>query len=245
MLTVFGEVLVLAGLAIGGYLLWEPWQTSVVVANEQRALAAETAAQWRPEQIETPKAETQEKWDGEIPVTPKVGNGEVFGVLYVPAFSATFTNQLAEGTSMGSVLNKASKGIGRYDTTQMPGETGNFVVAAHRSGPITTPFKEVMNLRIGDPLFVETAEGWYTYRFRSLEYVYDYEIEVLWPFPRVAQDTVSVTDQILTLTTCHPKNWGSAERAIAYAVLDDFQPLSAGPPAELLKYNPEVGEVAS
>lgn len=87
-----------------------------------------------------------------------------------------------------------------------------------------------MNLRVGDPLFIETADGWYTYRFRSIEYVMPVSGEVLSPFPWL--DGVAGQDQILTLTTCHPKLSGNTERAISYAVLESFQPTSDGVPAE-------------
>ena len=97
-----------------------------------------------------------------------------------------------------------------------------------------------MNLRLGDPIYIETAEGWYTYRFRSVEYVWPTEFEVINPFPRL--EGVPGEDQILTLTTCHPKDFGSAERAIAYAVFDTFEPTGSGPPAELLEVNSKVGK---
>jgi sortase A len=236
-LTVLGELLFVSGLVIVGYLLWQPWYTGVIVTGEQRSLAAETSEALRASQPEA----ASEQAGGDIPIASTVAANEVFGNMYVPAFGDSFVNRLAEGTSRTEVLNVSEKGIGRYETTQMPGEPGNFAVAAHRSGPRTTPFKEVMNFRVGDPVFVETAEGWYTYRFRSLEYVWPDEVDVLAPFPRL--DGVPGVDQILTLTTCHPKDFGADERVIAYAVLDDFQPASMGPPAELLESHAGLGEV--
>lgn len=160
-------------------------------------------------------------------------------MLHVPAFGTTYANRVAETTDWDTVLNLDDKGIGHYETTQMPGEPGNFALAGHRSGPLINSFREVMNLRVGDPLFVETPEGWYTYRFRSIEYVLPDEVDVLNPFPRL--EGTPGTDQILTLTTCHPKLAGSDERAIAYSVYEGFQPRSAGPPQELVDLNPTMG----
>lgn len=233
-LTVVGELLFTGGLIVVGYLVWQPWYTTTVVVAQQAELSAQTSAELRTAQPAAPVE------PGVIPAAAKVAENEVFGVMYVPAFGPTFANRLAEGTSPRYVLNDGDKGIGRYEKTQMPGEPGNMALAAHRSGPFTTPFRDVMSLRVGDPLFVETAEGWYTYRFRSLEYVLPDESDVLLPFPRL--EGTPGTDQILTLTTCHPENWSIAERAIAYAVLEDFQPSSEGAPAELLEVNPGVGE---
>lgn len=230
-----GELLFVSGLVVVGYIVWQPWYTSTVVVAEQAELSSQVSTRL---QAETP----EEPWDGITPVAAKAPASEDFAVMYVPAFGATFANVVSEGVSRSEVLNVADKGIGRYERTQMPGEPGNFAVAAHRSGPRTTPFKEIMELRVGDSIYIQTAEGWYTYNFRSIEYVLPDATDVLLPFPRVAG--VPGVDQILTLTTCHPKDFGADERAIAYAVLDSFQPTSEGPPEALLEVNPAVGQAA-
>jgi sortase A len=226
-LTVLGEILLLGGLATLGYLVWQPWYTSTVVASHNAAISDELSAQWRGST--TPPVQVTA--DAEIPVISVPAEGEVFGILRVPAMGRDYAYRMAEGTSLELVLNDWELGVGRYSDTQMPGQVGgNTSVAAHRSGPLTNPFREVMNLRIGDPLFIETPEGWYTYRFRSTEYVLPTEVDVLNPFPRLAGE--AGVDQILTLTTCHPKMSGWTERAISYAVLEGFQPAAEGIPAE-------------
>lgn len=234
-LTVIGEVLLVAGVAVLGYIVWQPWHTGVVVVDHQQDLTAATSAKWEAE------AEPRE-FDG-VPVPEQPAESEDFAILRAPAFGTKFANQVSEGTGWWEVLNLEDKGIGRYENTQLPGETGNFALAAHRSGAFISPFREMMNLRIGDPLFIETADGWYTYRFRSIEYVLPNEVDVLNPFPRLEGEPGD--DMILTLTTCHPKLAGSDERAIAYSVFEDFQPRGEGPPAELLELNPTMeGEQA-
>lgn len=234
-LTVIGELLIIGGLGVFGYIAWQSWHTSVQVTAEQTERSAMISAQWR----EAPPRDT----DGTIPVAERPAIGEVFGVLHVPAFGTTFANPIAEGTGWWETLNYDDKGIGHYPSSPMPGEGGNVAIAAHRSGGFITPFREVMNLRVGDPVFVETADGWYTYRFRSIEYVLPDAGQVLLPFPNVEGDPGGV--EILTMTTCHPKMWGSDERAIAYSVFESFQPHSDGPPAELLELNPSLqGEAA-
>ena len=50
--------------------------------------------------------------------------------------------------------------IGHYDGTQMPGEVGNMVLAAHRTG-WGSPFVDANKLELGDSIYVETADGWY------------------------------------------------------------------------------------
>ena len=232
-LTVIGELLLVSGLAVFGYIVWQPWHTGVTVTAKQTALSADLSAQWA---ADAP----QEPWDGVVPVTATPAAAEDFAVLHAPAFGTTYANKVAETTDWWTVLNLDDKGIGHYEMTQMPGEPGNFALAGHRSGPLINSFREVMNLRIGDPLFVETADGWYTYRFRSIEYVLPDEVDVLNPFPRL--EGTAGEDQILTLTTCHPRMAGSDERAIAYSVFEGFQPHSEGRPAELIELNPTMAE---
>lgn len=230
-LTVIGELLLIGGLGVFGYIVWQPWHTGLTVTGKQTELSAAESAKWD-------ESYDASGYDGEIPVTKTPGAAEIFAVLHVPSFGTTYANTVAETTDWWTVLNLDEKGIGHYETTQMPGEAGNFALAGHRSGPLINSFREIMNLRVGDPLFVETEDGWYTYRFRSIEYVLPTETDVLNPFPRV--DGTPGEDQILTLTTCHPKLAGSDERAIAYSVFEGFQPRSDGPPDELVALNPTM-----
>lgn len=233
-LTVIGEILLLSGLGVLGYIVWQPWHTGVTVTAKQTQLSAKDSAAWD----QKAKDVEQPPWDGVVPVPAKPAPSEVFAVLHAPAFGTTFANRVAETTDWWTVLNLDDKGIGRYEKTQMPGEPGNFALAGHRSGPLINSFREVMNLRVGDPLFIETADGWYTYRFRDIEYVLPAELDVLNSFPRLQGEPGK--DQIMTFTTCHPKLAGSDERAIAYSVFEGYQPRSQGPPAELVKLNPTM-----
>jgi len=238
-LTVIGELLVVGGLAVVGYLGWQVWNTEVAVKGKQIELSLQDGQRWIDSAYaEIPEGQKPPVWDGVVPIVPTAKPADVFGVLYVPAFSPTYANRVAETTDWWTVLNLDEKGIGHYENTQMPGEPGNVAFAGHRSGPLINSFREMMNLRLGDAMYLQTPEGWYTYRFRSIEYVLPTEVDVLNPFPRL--DGAPGKDQILTLTTCHPKESGSAERAIAYAVFESFQPLTSGPPAELLSQNPNM-----
>lgn len=38
--TVIGETFILLGVAMLGYIVWQPWYTSIVVQGEQRELAS-------------------------------------------------------------------------------------------------------------------------------------------------------------------------------------------------------------
>lgn len=225
-LTVIGELLLLGGLGVFGYIVWQPWHTGVTVSAQQQELSNEISAGW--------ESQGREGSTDGIPVAERKSGYEPFAILHIPAFGREFKAPVVDGTDWDTVLNSAEMGSGHYPSTQVPGEVGgNFAIAAHRNGPVIAPFREVMNLRVGDPVFAETPDGWYIYRFRSIEYVTPDAGEVLNPFPHL--DGKPGEDQILTLTTCHPKHWGTDERAIAYGVLEDFQPRSEGAPDELIE----------
>lgn len=235
-LTVIGELLLLAGLGVFGFILWQPWYTTTVVSDRQANLASAISAQWQE------KADTTEKITEGIPVAKADGTG-AFGIIYVPAFGREWANQLVSSPNMNKILDNHNYGIAHYNVTRMPGAVGNVALAAHRTGGITTPFHDIDYLRVGDPVFIETADGWYTYRFRDYEYVLPNAVDVLNAFPHL--ENVEVKDSILTFTTCNPKYYGTDERMIAYSVLESFTPRSSGPPAELLKTHPNIVHTAA
>ncbi|MEE2814454.1 MAG: sortase, partial [Actinomycetota bacterium] len=77
---------------------------------------------------------------------------------------------------------------------------------------------------------VETQGGWYTYRFRNLQYVKPSAGDVLLDVPQMPQAAPS--DRFITLTACSPL-YSLAERIVAYGVFESFQPRAEGPPASL------------
>ena len=100
----------------------------------------------------------------------------------------------------------------------------------HKVYDAVAPKVGVPMLHIGDAIVVETQGGWYTYRFRTLDYVSPSGVEVLNAVPAVADG--QPTDRVITLTSCNPL-FSDAERIIAYGVYDSWRPRSAGPPAEV------------
>jgi sortase A len=111
----------------------------------------------------------------------------------------------------------------------MPGEVGNFAVAAHRSA-FGGAMHLINELQLGDAVYVQTSDGYYTYRYRDTEYVAPSEVQVLAAVPNDPDQNAA--DSIITLTSCNPL-YSTAERIIAYGMLESWQPLSAGAPVEL------------
>ncbi|TFC91074.1 class E sortase [Cryobacterium sp. TMT3-29-2] len=236
---VFGELLITAGALVLAFLVWQLWWNDMVMAGQQSEAAAEISQTWidedRSSRDQAPAAPEATEPSKSAPVDfgePVVGeapsNAKSFAVLYVPRFGTDYHRSIAEGIG-NDVLSSSRLGVGHYPGTQMPGEVGNFAVAAHRSAN-GGGMHLINELRLGDAIYVQTADGYYTYRFRDLEYVAPTEVAVLAPVPH--DPDAAPVDRFITLTSCNPL-LSTAERIIAYGVLEAWQPTSAGPPAEV------------
>jgi sortase A len=224
---VLGELLITAGVLVLLFIGWQQWFNDLVVAGEHRDQAAQLSRQLEQRAEEAPPATADQA--GDPPVTAAPAEAEQFANLHVPRFGADYAVPVAGGTSTVRTLNKI--GIGHYDDTQMPGEVGNFGIAAHRT-TYGAPFNGIADLRPGDELYVETADGWYTYVFRNLQYVQATQVSVLQPVPDAPDVAAASGERLITLTSCNPM-FSARERIVAYGVFDSWQPLSDGPPAGL------------
>ncbi|MCU1637165.1 MAG: Sortase [Cryobacterium sp.] len=231
-LGVLGESLITAGALVLLFLGWQVWWNDMVVAASQSSAATEISQGW----IEHARPDPLAPVNNDAPVSygdPVVASApapaQPFAVLFVPRFGADYHRTIAQGTGL-DVLNSERLGIGHYSGTQMPGEVGNFAIAAHRSA-YGGAMHLIHELQVGDPIYIQTSDGFYTYRFRDHDYVPPTAVEVLAPVPNAPG--VAATDRIITLTSCNPL-YSTAERIIAYGVLESWQPTSAGPPAELI-----------
>jgi sortase A len=233
---VLGELLLTAGALVLLFLGWQLWWNDAIMASRQSGAASALSTEWLEQGRGTPTdglASSEPGRDSDAAGTPVVdasehGNGEAFAVMYVPRFGEGSQRTIAEGVGL-DVLNSFELGVGHYPGTQMPGEVGNFAIAAHRSA-YGGGMHEIGRLRLGDAIHIQTRDGWYTYRFRDLEYVTPETTEVLAPVPH--RPELAPTDRIVTLTSCNPL-YSTAERIIAYGVLESWQPASAGAPAEI------------
>lgn len=229
-----GELLITAGVLVLLFIGWQLWWNDMIVAKEQSNAAAEVSQNWIDEArrhseggaTSAPAPGPVDYGDPVVATAP--GDAEAFAVLYVPRFGADYHRTIAQGTGH-NVLNSTTLGIGHYPETEMPGEVGNFAVAAHRSA-YGGGMHLINELQLGDAIYVQTADGYYTYRFRDLEYVPPSAVGVLASVPN--QPDAAPVDRIITLTSCNPL-YSTAERIIAYGVYESWQPTSAGAPAEL------------
>lgn len=223
--SVLGELLVTAGVLSLGYAGWQVWLSDAVLGSEQQQAAQVFAAQLGPVEPAAPSSAALRT--DEPPAETAVAEGESFAVMHIPRLGQ-FQRVIGEGTSR-TVLDSLEQGLAHYATSAQPGELGNFAVAGHRNGQ-GGPFTHLDEMRVGDRIFVQTAEAWYVYEFRNHEYVPPTAVGVVAPVPQ--QPTTPADGRYLTLTTCNPE-WSAEGRLIAYATLVGWQSAQDGMPREL------------
>ncbi len=128
-------------------------------------------------------------------------------------------------------------GAGHVPGTPLPGNNGNFAIAAHRHA-YGGGFENLHTLHVGDHVYIGTKDGWYEYTFRDIQYVQPTQVNVLLPVPM--EPGVAPVDRLITMTTCNPF-FSTAERMIAYGEFDKFYPYAGGPPKQIAKTVAEVG----
>lgn len=135
-----GTVLLLAGLAVAGYLAWQLVGTTWV-AHQRYA-----------DQVSALRL----AWDRGEP-SVDAGHGRVSAVVGLPSLGVHDV-PLLEGTSAEALAS----GVGHFDGTAPPGGRGNFVIGGHR---VThgEPLRDMPDLEVGDEVVVETGEATYTY----------------------------------------------------------------------------------
>ncbi len=223
MLGVIGELLITAGVLVLLFLGWQVWWNNLVLSGQQTSAAASQSQKWLEEAKQTPRP-TPTSSDPARPVDPPVtaepADYEPFAVIYIPRLGADWKRTIRETVDVEQVLNSYDAGVGHYKGTQMPGQVGNFAVAGHDSGWGNT-FIDLSKLRIGDRIYVQTKDGWYTYTFRNFEYVQPSAVQVLLPVPRLPD--AKPVDRLMTITTCNPP-FHAGERLIAYNVFQGYAP---------------------
>ena len=225
---VLGELIFTAGILIAAFMGWKVFLNDAIFSASQTQAAEDLSATWEEETpAEEPEGETPTD-PGAPPVLGDQNDGTAFANIIVPRFGKDFRKPVAEGVGH-NVLNTSRLGIGRYPTTQLPGELGNVVLAAHRSA-YGGAFHNINSLVVGDRVYLETKAGWYQYTYRNTEYVRASQGEVLAAVPH--QVGAQPTESLLTLTTCNPI-YSTAERMIVYTVFDRWYPRAGGAPAEI------------
>lgn len=220
--TAIGEVILLIGIFVAAFTLWNLFVTDIQ-AEKQTAQAIKAF------QAPCPDVTSLDERTTPPPEIGAVTAGEVFATMHVPAWRF-MTIPVKEGTSQ-AVLNTGA--AGHYLNTAMPGQIGNFSVAAHRR-TYGSNFRRVDILKPGDPIIIETKTAWLIYKVESTRIVSPKNLEVIKPNPI---DDSKPSQAYLTMTTCHPE-YGNSERFIVHNIFDHWVPKETGIPKELAKVNP-------
>jgi sortase A len=236
---VIGELLITLGVLLLAFLVWQLWWTDVEGNRAQAEIVRELPRM----PVPTPTASAQsgplvaEPRHDEPPVMAAPDFATTFASIEVPRWDGEPERPISEGTDKAEILD--TLGVGHYVGTAMPGDLGNFSIAAHRT-TYAKPFNRIEELTKGDALVIRTATGeggpgtdtWYVYRVTSTEIVAPTQVEVIAPVP--GEPGAEPTERFITLTTCHPM-YSARERYIVHGVLEYWAPVADGTPAELLE----------
>lgn len=248
-LGVTGEILISAGVLIGLYVVWQLFYTDVQservhdrtldaieweqqptdVVRAVEAAGGDAPAVEVPEIIQTIPDSAKVFSPLGAPVIADPDHASTFGVMYVPRWGDDYAKPIAEGTSRTDVLDRL--GIGHYEDTQLPGELGNFAVAAHRT-TYGRPFSDIDTLQAGDPIVIQTENAWYVYRVTEHEIVAPSYIAAIAPVP--GEPGVAPVAASITLTSCHPR-YSAEQRYIVWGELEYWAPTGQGVPGELVE----------
>ncbi|MGO1508500.1 MAG: class E sortase [Microbacterium sp.] len=228
--SVLGELLLTAGVLVMLFVAWQMWIGDIIIGAQSNSEGQAVSQEWAELPAPEPPPVIEED-DGDVHYEPPLlehpENGMKFAQMLIPRFGADYNVAIAGGTSRPTTLDNGW--IGVYDQSVMPGQVGNFSMAGHRT-TWGAPLNRMDKLRLDDAIVVEAPEGWYTYRFRTLEYVTPDAVDVLLDVPQVPG--AATGERYMTLTACSPL-YSLAERIVGYAVFEGFQPRAEGVPDSL------------
>ncbi len=137
--------------------------------------------------------------------------GAGLGMLSIPAIGLHF--ELVQGTSEASL----AMGPGHYGATDLPGEGGTIAIAGHRTTYLA-PFRDINELRPGEPVTLTMPYGTFTYLVQRSAIV--------------APDDWAITRPVgyerLVLSSCNPL-FSAAQRIVVFARLASASPRDRAP----------------
>ena len=229
---VIGELMICAGSLLGLFVLWQVWWTNLEMSGKQDQEVTATQEQFG----EVPQEKIGQPQEGDPPSSfGQLSAGDTIGLMHIPALDGKQTTVIREGEGL-NVINMG--GYGHYSDTALPGQIGNFSTAIHRDS-YGSRVLHIDQLRVGDPIVVETPDAWIVYKFTDYEIVNPTDVYVVAADPYAAKASpdpnsaaVEPSERYLTITTCHPP-MVSNKRWIVHARYDHWVARADGIPQEL------------
>ncbi|MGW4233803.1 class E sortase [Streptomyces sp. NPDC004980] len=181
--SLFGELLITAGLVLGLFVVYSLWWTNVLADREADKQGNSVRDRW----AGGPGALDTKDGIGFLHV-PAMKNGEVL---------------VKKGTDPETL----NHGIAGYYTdpvkSALPSdEQGNFTLAAHRDGH-GAKFHNIDKVKKGDAVVFETKDTWYVYKvYAELPETSKFNVDAIAPVPK--ESGVKKPGRYITLTTCTP-----------------------------------------
>lgn len=149
-LTIASTVLLVAGVAVGGY-----------ATVQIRQMNANSGSQVLPELVSSSLITSAHMDAQQIYNAANIKTGDYIGRITIPALHET--KPIYEGTADAQL----KLGIGHYTRSVLPGVIDNSVLAGHRD----SVFSKLGSLKIGDLLIVDTQAGEFTYKISAFRIV--------------------------------------------------------------------------
>ncbi len=193
---VIGIILLALGVGSLSWFAWEFWGTNFPAYEAQKA----------------EKEQMRQSWSkGEAPSEMKVGDG--IAIVRIPDFGSDWEQPVLVGTDANTLM----RGLGWYKNTATPGQIGNFAIAGHRSGH-GRPFDQLLDLKKGSKVIVETETNIYTYELDNSPADMTVKDTDTWVLDPVPGSDEKPTKALITLTTCQDF-FSSPDRSIGFGHL--------------------------
>ncbi|MFK4069429.1 class E sortase [Streptomyces sp. NPDC029674] len=214
--SVFGELLITAGLVLGLFVVYSLWWTNVVADREAHRQGDQVRDHWA-EGRGGPGGLDTKGGIGFLHV-PAMGNGEI----------------LVKAGTDSKLLNDGVAGYYKKPVkSALPEDKkGNFSLAAHRDGH-GAKFHKIDKIKKGDAIVYESRDKWYVYKvYATLPETSKYNVKVLDPIPK--ESGAKKAGRYITLTTCTPV-YTSRHRYVVWGELERIEKVDdkRTPPAEL------------
>ncbi|MEV0253274.1 class E sortase [Streptomyces sp. NPDC050732] len=213
--SVFGELLITAGLVLGLFVAYSLWWTNVIADREAHRQGDQVRDHWA---------------EGRGPGGLDTKDG--IGFLHVPAMGDG--EILVKAGTDSKLLNDGIAGYYKKPVkSALPQDKkGNFSLAAHRDGH-GAKFHKIDKIKKGDAIVFESRDKWYVYKvYATLPETSKYNVKVLDPIPK--ESGAKKAGRYITLTTCTPV-YTSRHRYVVWGELERIEKVDSKrtPPAEL------------